>query len=67
MMADGIYRMGIAINTTLQAPHKGRGFVSAIRFLTTGTTIRIRAASSTNAIGSELNTDGTTRLTIVKM
>ena len=65
---DGDDIFGVAESSNnFQNPYKARGFISAMRFLTAGTTIRARANSTSNVVGAALSTDGTTRMTIVKL
>jgi hypothetical protein len=64
---DDVYGTGMGINATFQSPHKGHGLVQTMRFLTAGTTIRIRANNSANTVAVPINTDGTGRFTVVKM
>jgi trimeric autotransporter adhesin len=63
---DDIFGLAESSNN-FQNPYKARGFISAMRFLTAGTTIRARANSTSNVVGAALSTDGTTRMTIVKL
>lgn len=63
---DDVYSTGTA-GRYWQGPHTGRGQLSTMRYLTTGTTLKIRADNSSETRYLAILTDGTTRFTVVKM
>ncbi len=64
---SSIYGVGLLNNNTFQSPHKGRGFISTVVYMTPGQTFQIRGTSNSNAIGTTLSTDGSTNISIMKL
>jgi hypothetical protein len=62
-----IYGTGVIMSTTAQSPRKGRGFLSTVIYMAANDFFQIRGTSSSSAIGADLSTDGSTRLTVVKL
>ena len=61
------YGTGTNLTSTGQSPHKSRGQLQKLMYLSAGDNFKIRATSSSTAIGVDLSTDGTTFLRIVKL
>lgn len=65
--ATSYYGIALAGSLTFQSPFKGRGQLQKIIYMTAGEYFVIRGTSANTAVGATLNTDGSTRLKIVKL
>lgn len=65
--ATSYFGISIANQLTSQSPFKGRGQLQKIIYMTAGEYFVIRGTSSSTATGAPLNTNGSTRLKIVKL
>jgi hypothetical protein len=66
--ASSLYGAVSTSNTaTLQSPHGARGETTHLVWLAAGTTLQVRAASSSTVIGVALNTNGTSYWSIAKI
>ncbi|CAB4699542.1 unannotated protein [freshwater metagenome] len=64
---DDFYGIGTINNQTAQVPHKGRGQISATTYLNAGDTFRIRVENASTVVSLPVSTDGSSRLTVVKL
>ncbi len=64
---DDFYGFGGTNNSTWQAPHKGRGYVTATAFFNVGDFFQVRANSSTTATAIPLQTDGSSFIRVIKL
>ncbi len=65
--SSSYYGIGQIYATTAQNPHKGRGQLQKVMYLSAGDFFQIRCTPSTTVQGTDLSTDGTTLLRIVKL
>ncbi|MBC5861867.1 hypothetical protein [Flavobacterium turcicum] len=54
-------------NINAQSPHKSRGQLTSVVYMTAGEFFKIRALSSSNAIGADFTLNGSTKVTVVKL
>lgn len=64
---SSFYGNGQITSPTAQSPHKGRGYISATVYMSAGEFFQIRCTPSSTVIGTDLSTDGSTRLSVVKL
>ena len=54
-------------NNNAQTPHKYRGQLTSVVYMTAGEFFKIRALSASNVIGADFTTNGSTKVTVVKL
>ena len=65
--ATSYFGIAHSSNQTFQSPHKGRGQLQKVIYMTAGEYFVIRGTSNNTAAGAPLNTNGSTRLKVVKL
>ncbi|MCF6142543.1 hypothetical protein L1S34_14720 [Flavobacterium sp. K77] len=54
-------------NNNAQTPHKYRGQLTSVVYMTAGEFFKIRALSASNVVGADFTTNGSTKVTVVKL
>jgi hypothetical protein len=61
------YGVATGFSLTTQNPHKFRGLLSTVVYMGANEFFQIRAASTSQVLGADLSTDGSTEVTVVKL